>query len=129
MMKISATKPGFRGGRPKLVPEDVRKSYGVRMSARERQEIRGLAKEAGLDFSTYCRNAILNAKAPRPVPAINLKAWLELNSLAEAVVSLSKKSHSDDAQLSPEQFDELRLLLKSTRLALLGIHHVPEDEI
>ena len=128
MMTISATRPSRRGGRPKLTMEDVRKAYGVRLSARERQEVRERADEAGLDFSSYCRNAILNADSPRPVPAINLEAWLELSSLADAVVSLSEHAGPARAQISPEQFGALRLLLKSTRLALLGIHHTPDDE-
>ena len=128
MTTISATKPGFRGGRPKLAKEDVRKAYGVRLSSRERQEVRERADEAGLDLSSYCRQAILNSGARRSVPPINLEAWLELSSLAEAVVDLAKNADSGTAQISCEQFVALNLLLKSTRLALLGVHDVFEDE-
>lgn len=127
MTTISATKPGFRGGRSKLKEEDVRKPYGVRLSIRERHEVRYRANESGMDFSTYCRQAILNKDAPRPVPAINLEVWLALSTLAEAVVSHSKTAGRGAAQISPEQFGALRCLLKSTRLALLGIHHTGDS--
>lgn len=81
MTTISATKPGRKGGRPKLMTEEVRKPCGVRLSELERLEVRQRADEAGLDFSVYCRNAILNSDAPRVVPTINREAWLKLSAL------------------------------------------------
>ncbi|KKC32966.1 hypothetical protein [Devosia psychrophila] len=119
-----------RGGRPKLAPEDVRKPYGIGLSIREREEAGLRADEAGLDLSGYCRNAILNASSPRPVPSINLQAWLQLNTLAEALIGLSR-THSgeigDDSLV--ERLGELEDLLQSTRFALLGIHYTTDDQI
>jgi hypothetical protein len=122
-------KSKLRGGRPKLAPEDVRKPYGVRLSEREREEVCQRAEEAGLDLSRYCRNAILNADSPRPVPPINLQAWLHLSTLAEALTGPShihSPAHGDDGL--EERLDELQILLQSTRLALLGIHHTKDEE-
>ncbi len=124
MTAIFATKPGRRGGRPKLRNEDVRRPYGVRLSELERLEAQERAAEAGLDLSTYCRNAILNATTPRPVPPINLDAWLELATLANTLTMLSRNDGSDLIQ----QCDDLRILLKATRMSLLGICHTLDDE-
>lgn len=129
-MTSIVTKSNLRGGRPKLAPEDVRKPYGVRLSEREREEACLRADEAGLDLSSYCRHAILNASSPRPVPPINLQAWLHLNTLAEAIIELSRIHSGDkcDSDLV-ERLDALEDLLQSTRFALLGIHHTMGDEL
>lgn len=129
MTSISAIKSSRRGGRPKLAPEDVREAYGVRLSKREREEARHRAEEAGLDLSTYCRNAILNASSPRPVPRINREAWLQLSTLADALTVLSKTQSASIRGGSVDQFSALRVLLQSTRFALLGIHHTPDDTL
>ena len=126
MTTISATKPRWSGGRPKLAKEDVRKPYGVRLSELELLEAHGRAVEAGTDFSTYCRNAILNAAAPRPAPPpINLEAWLELAKLADTIVRLAA-----DNEIEPisGQLTKVSILLASMRLSLLGIHETMDNE-
>ena len=126
MTTISATKPRWSGGRPKLAKEDVRKPYGVRLSELELQEARERAVEAGIDLSTYCRNAILNAAAPRPAPpTINLEAWLELAKLADTIIRLARDKEIE--QIS-KQLTDVSILLASMRLSLLGIHETLDDE-
>ena len=49
MTTTSATKRGFRGGRPKLAPQDRRKPYGVRLSKCELQQVRERAEAEGMD--------------------------------------------------------------------------------
>lgn len=118
-----------RGGRPKMAPEDLREPYGIRLSIRERDEACVRADEAGLDLSVYCRNAILNASSPRPVPTINLQAWLQLSTLADALIGLSRThSGNNDVHGLVERLNDLGDLLQSTRFALLGIHHTTGDE-
>lgn len=128
MTTSSATKPGFRGGRPKLEPQDRRKPYGVRLSDRELQQVRERAEAEGIDLSAFCRQAILHPSGPRLVPAINRKTWFELSVLSNAIVSLAKKVESGCGQISPAQFDDLSLLLKATRLELMGVYYVSGDE-
>lgn len=125
MTTISATKPRWSGGRPRLKKEEVRKPFGVRFSELELMEARERAAEAGLDFSTYCRNAILNAAAPRPVPPVNLKAWLELAGLANTIVSLAREEESTPIL---GQLTALSILLTSMRMSLLGLHETLDDE-
>lgn len=124
MTTISATKPSRRGGRPTLKKEAVRKPYGIRLSELERLHTRERAAELGLDWSTYCRNAILNATTPRPVPSINLQAWLQLAQLANTLTTLTRNHEGELIS----QLDELRDLLKSTRMSLLGIRNVLDGE-
>lgn len=125
MTTISATKPRWGGGRPKLKKEEVRKPYGVRLSELELIEARDRAIEAGVDFSTFCRNAILKATTPRPVPPINLTAWLELATLANTIVRLS---HADESKAIAEQLTEVGVLLASMRMSLLGLHETLDDQ-
>jgi predicted DNA binding CopG/RHH family protein len=128
MTTTSATKRGFRGGRPKLEPQDRRTPYGVRLSKRELQQVRERAEAEGMDLSVYCRQAILSSRTQRTVPAINRKTWFELSELSEAVVSLAKQATSDVGQPSGELLRDLSLLLKATRLELLGVYHVQEED-
>ena len=127
MATISATKRGFRGGRPKLGAQDRRKPYGVRLSVRELQQVRQQAEAEGMDLSGYCRQAILGSRTQRTVPAINRKTWFELSELSEAVICLSKHAKSGTGHPSAELLRDLSLLLKSTRLELLGVYHVQDD--
>ena len=121
MTTTSATKQVFRGGRPKLQAQDRREPYGVRLSARELQQVRQKAEAEGMDLSGYCRQAILGSRTQRTVPAINRKTWFELSELSEAVVNLSKQAKSGAGHPSAELLSDLSLLLKSTRLELLGV--------
>lgn len=127
MTTNSDNKLGFRGGRPKLQAQDRRKPYGVRLSARELQQVRQQAEAEGMDLSGYCRQAILCSRTQRTVPAINRKTWFELSELSEAVLSLSKQAKSGAGQPSVELLRDLSLVLKSTRLELLGVYHVQDD--
>jgi len=125
MTKISASKPRWGGGRPKLKKEELRKSHGVRLSELELIEAHDRAAEAGVNFSRFCRNAILNATTPRPVPPINLKAWLELAALAKTIDTLAR---DDEGKTLAQQLTEVRVLLVSMRMSLLGLHETPDDQ-
>lgn len=125
MTKISATKPRWGGGRPKLKKEELRKSHGVRLSELELIEAHDRAAEAGVNFSRFCRNAILNTTTPRPVPQINLKAWLELATLANTIVRLAR---DDESEAIAKQLTEVGVLLASMRMSLLGLHETLDDQ-
>lgn len=128
MTTTSATKQGFRGGRPKLEPQDRRKPYGVRLSERELQQVRKRAEAEGMDLSVYCRQAILSSRTQRTVPAINRKTWFELSELSEALVTLARQAGSGAGHPSAELLRDLSLLLKATRLELLGVYQMQEED-
>lgn len=125
MTKISATKPRWGGGRPKLKEEEVRKPRGVRLSDLELLEAQARASDAGVDFSRFCRNAILNGAMPRPVPPINLEAWLELATLAKTIDKLAR---DDESKALAQQLTEVRVLLVSMRMSLLGLHETSDEQ-
>lgn len=126
---LPTTKTSGRGGRPQLSPDDKRKAYGVRLSARERAEATQHAADQNMEFGVYCRMAVLQRASPRPVPRLNLEVWHRLSGLADAIESLASDGRhdraGDDRVLA--KLEELDGLLRSTRLALLGIHDVPDN--
>jgi hypothetical protein len=60
---------------------------------------------------------------------LNLEVWHRLSGLADAIESLASDGRhdraGDDRVLA--KLEELDGLLRSTRLALLGIHDVPDN--
>lgn len=123
-----ATKAGRKGGRPKKALDDLRKAYGVRLTAKELREAQQRARESNLPFAVFARNAILSADSPRPVPHINFEVWLELKQMGDALVRLGALARIEDDILAAMEIDRLQALLRSTRLALLGIHERVGDD-
>lgn len=114
------------GGRPKLSADEKRVPYGVRLSARERSEAEQQAADQGVEFSVFCRAAILGQAISLPVPKINREAWNQLSGLAETIEDLLRAAGADGSSDSIliKKLVETDEILRSTRLAVLGIHSV-----
>lgn len=118
-----------RGGRPKVDPEAIRKPYGVRFTKDELLEARQGAAEARVQFSDYCRSAILGARTPRQVPPANLTLWAEASRMSDVVSTLTHQLE-DRPVTGADLLAEVRTLsalIQRARLELLGVEILPGD--
>jgi uncharacterized membrane protein len=102
-MKQPAKEPR-RGGRPRLPPEDRRDDIvEVRLKRQERAEIVQRAKQAGLELSTYMREASLKTRIIGPPSVENLKAYVALkntmNNLNQAVKAVNSGLNAMDQRV------------------------------
>jgi hypothetical protein len=103
-----------RGGRPKLEDSDRRgRRIGVPVSDREDNAIGARAKLAHMKKGVFLRHLGLGKNIPRPVPAINYRAYRQLGRLAAdfsyALMLLDAgKSAGFDRQLVVQILAEIR---------------------
>ena len=115
--------PKRRGGRPKSVPETVRRAtIGVRVSASEYTALRTKSEHMAMTPAQWLCEAALTRRLPSPpVAAINREQYAELGRLAGNLNQLTRLANEGrpvtvaDALLQ-RLFQETRHL----RLALIG---------
>lgn len=121
-------KRGIRG-RPKVAPENVRRSVSVRLNGAEWASICRKADAAGVTPTAWMRRAALSRAPLRSVvPAVNREAYAELARLAANLNQLARAAHDGRVSLSPTLFELLRKEVQQLRLELLGAHHDRQDD-
>ncbi len=122
--------PRRKGGRPRNDPAAVRRvTIGVRVTAREYDELRNRAIHMHMTPAQWLREAALTRRLPSPpVAAINREQYIELARLAANLNQLAHLANEGrcvtvaDALLI-RTADETRRL----RLTLLGVNGVQDD--
>lgn len=113
-------KTGVRG-RPKISPEAVRRTVGVRLNASEWEAVQRKADSLGIRPSTLLRLAALARMLPPPVaPEVNRQAYAELSRLASNLNQLARAAHAGRVAIEPEQLEALYGLVQHLRLELIG---------
>lgn len=119
---------GIRG-RPKVAPENVRRSVSVRLNGNEWASIRRKADAVGMTPTAWMRRAALSRAPLRAVvPVINRKAYAELARLAANLNQITRAANEGRVSLSPALFELLRKEVQQLRLELLGAHHDRQDD-
>ena len=119
---------GIRG-RPKVAPENVRRSVSVRLNGFEWASICRKADAAGVTPTAWMRRASLSREPLRAVvPAVNRDAYAELARLAANLNQLARAAHEGRVSLSPSLFDLLREIVQALRLEMLGANRDSQDD-
>lgn len=119
---------GIRG-RPKVAPENVRRSVSVRLNGNEWASIQRKADAVGMTPTAWMRRAALSRVPLRAVvPVINRKAYAELARLAANLNQITRAANEGRVSLSPALFELLRKEVQQLRLELLGAHHDRQDD-
>lgn len=110
------------GGRPKAVPEVLRRTVGVRLNTAEWAEIQRKADALGIPPTAWMRLAALSRQLPRQrVPAVNREAYAELAKLAGNINQLARAAHEGRAVVPFPVLKATHDQLKRLRLELLGV--------
>lgn len=121
-------KTGVRG-RPKIQPESIRRTVGVRLNASEWDAIQRKADALGIRPTALLRLAALSRVMPRPAtPAINRQAYAELARLAGNLNQLTRAAHEGRVSIAPTLLESVKRLVQELRLDLLGVHHDSQDD-
>lgn len=116
-------------GRPKVAPENIRRSVSVRLNGNEWASIRRKADAVGMTPTAWMRRAALSLAPLRAVvPAVNRKAYAELARLAANLNQITRAANEGRVSLSPVLFKLLRKEVQQLRLELLGVHHDRQDD-
>ena len=115
--------PKRRGGRPKSVPETVRRdTIGVRVSAAEYTALRHKSESMAMTPAQWLREAALTRRLPSPpVAAINREHYAELGRLAGNLNQLTRLANEGRPVTIADAL--LQRLIEETRrlrLALIG---------
>jgi predicted DNA binding CopG/RHH family protein len=111
----------LRSGRPKVDERVVKRhNLTVRLSDQDLILLDHKAKQAGLSFSAFLREAGLSRKMPKPVPEVTLKTFLELGRIGNNLNQMLKLIHEghfdvEVAEIIVELFDLVYLVRKEVR--------------
>ena len=107
-------------GRPVVSKGLLRKKVETYLTASEREEILGKAKEAHLSLATFLRKSALGHPV-HSVPVINGCRWAELARTTANLNAVAAKIHAGEIDYIPvEVLDELRDQVESVRRLLIG---------
>jgi hypothetical protein len=105
-----------RGGRPKAT--DPRTAISVHLTSAERKQLAAEAAIANRPLTVLIRERALNARPPRPIPAINREAWValakhqaDLEKIADGVIPATSNSLFDKLSDYDKHITDLRLTL------------------
>ena len=116
-------------GRPKIPPENVRRSVSVRLNAAEWDNIRRKADAAGLTPTAWMRLAALSRQLPRQcIPEINREAYAKLAKLAGNLNQLARAANEGRAVVSFPVLKATYDQVKRLRLELLGAADDRQDD-
>ena len=97
---------------------------GLRLSQRELNSIRERAAEAGLNLSTFIRQAALSPTV-RAAPSVSIQQWSELapltSNLNQIAHRLNATSHDRLTSADRQTLTDLEDLLREIRLRLLDV--------
>jgi hypothetical protein len=108
-----------RGGRPKAT--DPRTAISVHLTSAERKQLAAEAAIANRPLTVLIRERALNARPPRPIPAINREAWVALASHQAVLEKIENGDFPATSSSFIEVLSDIDKHITDLRLTLLGV--------
>lgn len=128
-MKEPDKRKRWQHGRPRLDSQSVRHVVlRLRVNTAELTAIQEKANEMHMPVGRWLRQAALSRQLPaRPVPEINRQLYAAITRIGNNINQIAREVHMGRVQISVDNFEEMKTLLRKTKIALLGLADDRQD--